>query len=60
MVGDWAFERGSYKITLTPKGGGEPIQDIGKYITIYERQPGGTWGMARDIWNSNDPQFTRR
>jgi uncharacterized protein (TIGR02246 family) len=60
VVGDWAFERGTYKITLSPKAGGEPIQDIGKYITIYERQPGGTWGIARDIWNSNNPPFIGR
>ena len=60
VAGGWAFERGTYKITLTPKAGGEPIQDIGKYITIYERQPGGGWEIARDIWNSNDPPFIRR
>jgi len=56
----WAFERGTYTIILTPKAGGEPMQDIGKYITIYERQPGGAWGMARDIWNSNNPPFIPR
>ena len=52
---DWAFERGTYKITLTPKGGGDPIQDAGKYITVYQRQPDDRWAMARDIWNSNNP-----
>ena len=52
---DWAFERGSYAITLTPKGGGDPIQDDGKYITLYQRQPDGAWRMARDIWNTNNP-----
>ena len=60
VAGGWAFERGTYKINLTPKAGGEPIQDIGKYITIYEGQPGGAWKMARDIWNSNNPPFTGR
>jgi uncharacterized protein (TIGR02246 family) len=60
VAGDWAFERGTYTITLTPKAGGEPMQDIGKYITIYERQPGGACGMACDIWNSNNPPFIRR
>jgi ketosteroid isomerase-like protein len=55
MTGDWAFERGAYRITLTSKAGGEPLQDIGKYITIYQRQPGGSWKVARDIWNSNTP-----
>jgi uncharacterized protein (TIGR02246 family) len=57
VAGDWAFERGSYTITLTPKTGGEPMQDIGKYITVYKRQPSGAWGMASDIWNSNNPPF---
>lgn len=60
VAGDWAFERGTYTITLTPKAGSEPMQDIGKYITIYERQPSGAWGMARDIWNSNNPPFIPR
>jgi uncharacterized protein (TIGR02246 family) len=55
MAGDWAFERGTYRITLTPKAGGEAIQDRGKYITIYQRQPGGAWRIARDIWNTDNP-----
>jgi len=54
LAGDnWAFERGAYHITLTPKAGGEPIRDTGKYITIYSRGSDGQWLMARDIWNSN-------
>jgi uncharacterized protein (TIGR02246 family) len=52
---EWAFERGTYKITLTPKAGGEPMQDAGKYITIYQRQPDESWSMAHDIWNSSNP-----
>ena len=52
---DWAFERGTYTIALTPKAGGEPIRDVGKYITIYQRQADEPWVMARDIWNSNNP-----
>jgi uncharacterized protein (TIGR02246 family) len=54
MAIDWAFERGTYTILLSP-GGGEAMQDVGKYITIYQRQPDGSWKMARDIWNSNGP-----
>ena len=52
---DWAFERGTYEITLTPKAGGQPMQDAGKYITVYRRQPDDIWAMARDIWNSSNP-----
>jgi uncharacterized protein (TIGR02246 family) len=60
VAGDWAFERGTYTIILTPKASSEPLQDSGKYLTIYQRQPGGAWGMARDIWNSNKPPFIQR
>ena len=52
---NWAFERGTYKITLAPRTSGPPISDAGKYITIYHRQADGTWVMARDIWNSSNP-----
>lgn len=55
VLGEWAFERGGYTISLTSKAGGPPMQDVGKYVTIYQRKPGETWRMARDIWNSNSP-----
>jgi uncharacterized protein (TIGR02246 family) len=55
VLGDWAFERGGYTISLHPKAGGPPMQDIGKYITVYQRKPGDAWRMARDIWNSSNP-----
>ncbi len=54
-AGDWAFERGRYDITLTPRAGGQSMNDKGKYITIYQRQSDGSWKIARDIWNSNQP-----
>jgi uncharacterized protein (TIGR02246 family) len=55
ISGDWAFERGGYTISLSSKAGGPQMQDIGKYITVYQRKPGDTWRVARDIWNSNSP-----
>jgi len=55
VLGDWAFERGTYTIGLNPKSGGPSMQDTGKYITIYQRKSGDSWRMARDIWNSNNP-----
>jgi uncharacterized protein (TIGR02246 family) len=54
VLGKWAFERGIYTISLSPKSGGPPMQDDGKYITIYQRKSGESWRMARDIWNSNN------
>jgi uncharacterized protein (TIGR02246 family) len=55
VLGEWAFECGAYTINLHPKSGGPAMQDIGKYITVYQRISGDTWRMARDIWNSSNP-----
>jgi uncharacterized protein (TIGR02246 family) len=55
VLGEWAFERGGYTISLDPKAGGPRMPDIGKYITVYQRKAGDTWRMARDIWNSSNP-----
>ena len=55
VLGEWALERGAYRISLNPIAGGPPIQDIGKYITVYQRKPGDLWRIARDIWNSSNP-----
>jgi uncharacterized protein (TIGR02246 family) len=55
VMGDRAFESGSYTINLTPDSKGRAFEDIGKYITIYQRLPKGGWAVARDIWNSNQP-----
>jgi ketosteroid isomerase-like protein len=49
----WAFERGSYEISLTPRAGGDPLRDSGKYLTIYRRAPCHPWLIAHDIWNSD-------
>lgn len=55
VAGDWAFQRYSDTITLTPVAGGEPMELQSKGIHIYQRQPDGSWKVARDIWNSNEP-----
>jgi uncharacterized protein (TIGR02246 family) len=55
VASEWAFERGRFTIALTPKAGGTPMKDSGKYITVYERQSDGAWKIARDIWNSDQP-----
>ena len=55
VTGDWGLLRGSYVISLTPKADGEPIQDAGKYLVTWRRQPDGTWRVAHEIWNSDNP-----
>jgi uncharacterized protein (TIGR02246 family) len=54
-AGDWAFARGMYAATLTPKAGGAAIPIDGKFLTILLRQADGSWRIYRDIFNSNTP-----
>jgi uncharacterized protein (TIGR02246 family) len=51
--GDWGYFWSTYKLTATPKAGGEPIESEGKSLFIVKRQPGGVWKIARLIDNSN-------
>jgi len=54
VSGDWAFERGTAVETLTPKDGGAAQTSNAKYLWLYHRN-GGTWELARLMWNSSDP-----
>lgn len=56
VVGDMAVARGVWQGENKPKlPGGAMIQDKGKQIFIYGRQPGGDWKIVADIWNSDLP-----
>ncbi len=55
VAGNWAFERGAFALTLTPKAGGEPFHGGGKYVWIWQRQADGSWKNARAIWNRDSP-----
>jgi ketosteroid isomerase-like protein len=55
VSGDWAFDRGTYTHTLTPRRGGTALKETGKYLWLYRRTPQGVWKQARVIWNTSDP-----
>ena len=55
VAADWAFSRGTYTASITPKAGGETTEIDGKYLTILERQTDGSWKIVRDCFNSNVP-----
>jgi uncharacterized protein (TIGR02246 family) len=52
--GDLAYDRGTYSETVTPAGAA-PIEDHGKYLTIFRKQADGSWKCVRDIFNSDLP-----
>ncbi len=53
--GDFAFDRGSYSHTLTPRAGGAPLPESGKYLWLYARANDEDWKLARVMWSPNDP-----
>jgi ketosteroid isomerase-like protein len=50
--GDLVYAVGSYRLSIRPEGA-EGVQDKGKYVYIYKRQPGGGWKAIVDIFNSD-------
>jgi uncharacterized protein (TIGR02246 family) len=53
LAGDVALERVTYTVTIWPGDGAASIEDAGKGLHVYRRQPDGSWKLAYDIWNSN-------
>ena len=54
VAGDWAFSRYTAAFKITPKAGGEPREGSRKGITILQRQPDGSWKVAREIGHFSD------
>jgi uncharacterized protein (TIGR02246 family) len=55
FTGGYAYCRGSFTSTTTPKAGGAAVLFDGKFLTILKKQPDGSWKIYRDIFNSNVP-----
>ena len=51
QAGDQVIEIGKFEIAL--EMGGMPIEDRGKYLTIYERDAGGELKIKVETWNSD-------
>lgn len=55
IVGDLAYEHGTYTMSMTPKAGGAAMQDTGNYVVVLKRGADGSWKLHREIGNSNQP-----
>ena len=53
LAGDTAWERVTYTATIWPGEDAPSIEDVGKGLHVYERQPNGSWKLTHDIWNSD-------
>ena len=55
VAGEWVIARSSYVATFTPEGGGEPVFDTGKSMSLILHQPDCTSKIVWDIWNRDAP-----
>ena len=54
-TGDIGYEIVTYQLTVNnPKG--KPVTDHGKGLTVWEKQPGGSWKVVADAFNSDLPE----
>jgi ketosteroid isomerase-like protein len=54
--GNLITEIGTYKLSLTMAGVDKPIDDHGKYLTVWEKQKDGSLKVKIETWNSDiDP-----
>lgn len=47
--GDIAFTSGTYRVTYTQPGSGQPAREEGQYLTVFRRQADGSWKAVQDI-----------
>lgn len=43
----WVSYYSAYRLTLTPKNGGEPVESKGRFMTRFHRQPDGSLKVTR-------------
>jgi uncharacterized protein (TIGR02246 family) len=51
--GDMVYSEGTYTMTMTDPKTKKPMTDKGKYLTIYTKQPDGSWKAIADTFNSD-------
>ena len=49
VLGDYAYEWGTYRSRMRPRAGGEMISSGGKLLRILQRQRDGSWKMHRTM-----------
>ena len=53
--GDFATEHSTYMLAIVPASGGGRMRDDGRSLTIWKRQPDGSWKIWQTMWNSTKP-----
>jgi uncharacterized protein (TIGR02246 family) len=53
--GDMVYSLGTYTMTTTDPKTKKVMTDKGKYLTVYTKQPDGSWKAVADTFNSDSP-----
>jgi ketosteroid isomerase-like protein len=51
--GNMVSEIGTYKMSVTMQGMANPVEDNGKYLTLWEKQPDGSLKIKVETWNTD-------
>jgi ketosteroid isomerase-like protein len=51
--GNIVSEIGTYKMNATMPGMASPMEDAGKYLTLWEKQPDGSLKIKVETWNTD-------
>ena len=51
--GNQVTEIGTYKFSMTMPGADKPVDDHGKYLTVWEKQKDGSLKIKIETWNSD-------
>ena len=54
--GDVALVRGHFEMTLALPGAAAPIEERGKFLDGWRRQPDGRWLIWRSSFSANHPR----
>jgi ketosteroid isomerase-like protein len=54
VSGILAYTQGTLSLKTTGRDG-KPLQDTGKYLTVWKKQADGSWKVIEDIFNSDLP-----
>jgi uncharacterized protein (TIGR02246 family) len=53
--GDMVYSEGTYTMAMTNPKTKKVMTDKGKYLTVYTKQPDGSWKAVADTFNSDSP-----
>jgi ketosteroid isomerase-like protein len=59
VIGDMAFDRGSFSFDATPRAGGESAHVTGKYLWLLRRTGAEPWRITRLIVSRDDSLMER-